>query len=178
MTKVREIWKEIDGYKERYKISSLGRVKSINPQNHREDLILLKPSLTTKGYYKVSLFNNGKEWQPSIHRLVAKAFIPNPENKPCVNHINGIKTDNRVENLEWCTHSENLRHAVDNGLKKGTPRKLTAEQVRLIKNISGMSLQKIANLFGVCPQMISKIKNGLNWSNIHTEPSSALNAKP
>jgi hypothetical protein len=71
-----------------------------------------------RGYYKVGLCSNNVMTQPRTNRLVAQAFIPNPENKPCVNHINGIKTDNRVENLEWCTYKENNTHAVLTGLRK------------------------------------------------------------
>ena len=72
------------------------------------------------GYLSVALLCNGKKKQHSVHRLVAKAFIPNPENKREVNHINGIKTDNRINNLEWNTRSENNKHAFVAGLKKGT----------------------------------------------------------
>lgn len=71
---------------------------------------------TRTGYELVHLRKNNKRKASTIHRLVALAFIPNPENKPCVNHINGIKIDNRIENLEWVTLSENMKHAVKNGL--------------------------------------------------------------
>jgi|LakMenEpi03Aug12_release.lakeMendotaPanAssembly.Ray.scaffolds.fasta_scaffold777394_2 hypothetical protein len=81
------------------------------------------------GLYKVIHF---KRKTCYVHRLVAKKYIPNPENKPCVNHINGIKDDNRVENLEWCTYKENTNHAIENGLFN--VRKLTLEQVEEIRN--------------------------------------------
>lgn len=71
-----------------------------------------------RGYLKVMLCDNGKRGIYALHRLMAETFIPNPEHKPCVNHINGIKADNRKDNLEWCTQSENILHAYRTGLKK------------------------------------------------------------
>lgn len=97
-----EIWKEIEGYEGLYQVSNLGRVK-------RDDYI--KPLLDGSGkYYQVSLWKNGKEKKALIHRLVAKAFLPNPENKPCVDHIDTITTNNNVSNLRWCTHKENMNN--------------------------------------------------------------------
>jgi hypothetical protein len=72
----------------------------------------------SKGYYSESLYKDGKAVTKKVHRLVAEAFIPNPDSKPCVNHIDGNKLNNSVDNLEWVTHSENMRHAFDTGLAK------------------------------------------------------------
>jgi hypothetical protein len=123
-----EIWKDIKGYEGYYQISNLGRVKSLaktifckNNRNKKVAEIILKPSISANGYPGVTLCT-GKYKRFSVHRLVAISFIPNPENKPTVNHINGVKYDNRVENLEWATYIENNRHAFDTGLtviKKG-----------------------------------------------------------
>lgn len=99
-----ERWKEIPGYEGIYYISDLGRVYSHYSQK------CLKPLTTHAGYHRVHLCKDGKTFNASIHRLVATAFIPNPESKPTVNHINEIKTDNRSENLEWATNSEQNIH--------------------------------------------------------------------
>lgn len=100
-----EQWKDVAGFEGRYSISSAGRVYSHINQK------CLKPILTKYGYYRVHLAQgNGAIATVAVHRLVAGAFIPNPENKPTVNHINEIKTDNRIDNLEWATSYEQNVH--------------------------------------------------------------------
>lgn len=102
----KEIWKDIKDYNGLYQISNLGRVKSLgNSATRKEKIRKLKTD--KKGYYIINLFKNGKTKNYRVHRLVAEAFIPNPENKPEIDHINTIRCDNRVENLRWVTPKEN-----------------------------------------------------------------------
>lgn len=112
-----EIWKDILGYEGIYQVSNLGNVKSLdrdyiagNGSIRHISEHFLKQSETQKGYLNVYLFNNGKRRTIPVHRLVAEAFIPNPDNKPQVDHINGDKKLNVVSNLRWATNEENCRN--------------------------------------------------------------------
>ena len=108
-----EIWKDIEGYEGKYKISNLGRVKSLKymHQNHENILKLIK---TQYGYYKIKLCAEGKVKTYLVHRLVAKTFIPNPNNYPCINHKDENKQNNYVDNLEWCTIAYNNAYGTHN----------------------------------------------------------------
>lgn len=126
------------------------------------------------GYKTVALFNNSKRKTCKVHRLVADTFIPNPLDKPHVNHKNGKKDDNYVNNLEWATESENTIHAHETGLVKkrlgsnvGTS-KLNEDSVAEIKKLlmQGNKQYKIAEQFGVSKQLISCIKKGEIWSHV------------
>jgi hypothetical protein len=135
-----EIWKKIDGF-ENYEVSNYGRVK------RNECIIIYSNGIITKykekyltleniKYYKrVTLCCNNKTKRFLIHRLIATIFIPNPENKPCVNHIDGNKSNNNISNLEWCTYSENERHSYDILGKINANRKLSDDAVKdILKN--------------------------------------------
>lgn len=113
-----ELWKDIAGFDGWYQVSSIGRVKRLKKVhcNHGKRNIvkrelILKQSLDHKGYFTVTISNGIEHKTQKVHRLVAKAFIPNPDNKPQVDHINRIRTDNRVENLRWATAKENSRNS-------------------------------------------------------------------
>lgn len=122
-----EIWKDVKGYEGHYTISNLGNLRS-----HKRNIInLMCPAPTNQGYLRVKLTTNGISTTLSMHRLVAEAFIDNPENKRCVNHINGIKDDNRLENLEWSTDSENIKHAFDILGRQNTMKKKVLQYDRL-----------------------------------------------
>lgn len=111
-----EIWKDIENYEGLYQVSNLGRVKSL-PRNTAH-LRIMTPRKDRGGYLYIGLTKNGINKSKKVHRLVAQAFIPNVDNKPTVNHKNGVKTDNNVENLEWATQKEQAQHAVKIGLWK------------------------------------------------------------
>ena len=104
-----EIWKDIDGYEGLYQVSNRGRVKALNfARSGKEGIV--KQQTNHNGYNVVYLSRNDERKKFSVHRLVALTFIPNIENKPCVDHINTIRDDNRVENLRWVTHKENCNN--------------------------------------------------------------------
>lgn len=111
---MKEVWKSIEGYEGLYEVSNLGRVKSL--QGKKGDNYILSPISNVDGYCVVGLRKKGIYKQFRIHRIVAKHFIPNPENKSTVNHIDGNKQNNCVSNLEWCTMRENIKHAYANRL--------------------------------------------------------------
>lgn len=105
-----EEWKTIEDYPN-YMVSNMGRVKAINWHRGNKEKEI-KPYTTYKGYLRLRLCKNGKAKQFQVHRLVAQAFIPNPENKPYIDHINTDRTDNRVENLRWVTNKENCNNPI------------------------------------------------------------------
>lgn len=105
---MKEIWQDVVGYEGLYKVSNLGRVKTLQKQvGRKESEKILKPSTVWTGYLRLGLRKEGKTKNTYVHRIVAQAFIPNKEHKPIINHKNGDRTDNRVTNLEWCTFGEN-----------------------------------------------------------------------
>lgn len=111
-----EVWKDVPDFEGHYQISNFGRVRSILTSQGTYRERLRKTYLDRNGYENVDLWKLNKQYKQLVHRLVAKAFIPNPENKPTVNHIDGIKHNNVLSNLEWVTQSENLVHAAETGL--------------------------------------------------------------
>lgn len=169
---MKEIYKDIIGYDGFYQVSNLGNVKRLNYRNSGKERSL-KNYLGCVGYYKVCLCKDGKVTTVNIHRLIAQMFIPNPDNKSQVNHINGIKSDNRLENLEWVTAKENIQHAHDTGLvntSKGEHRslsKLTEKQVLEIREIGKSKTQiELAKTYNVDQSLISYVLGNKIWKHI------------
>lgn len=154
-----ETWKEIPGFEGRYEVSNLGRVKSLPREvsNHTGKSMvkekILKQRADCKGYMRIDLNDNdGKHKYLGVHRLVAMAFIPNPENKPQINHIDGVKNHNFVENLEWVTNQENHDHAVLNGLYPNQ------HELRERKKKEILRGEKVKGLPGKKPKVVLQIE--------------------
>lgn len=174
-----EIWKDVVGYEGLYRVSSLGRVKSIKrlivdsiKRRTEYPEKILTPVIKHHDYGHVSLYDHKRRIKiKRIPRLVSIAFIPNPENKTQVNHINGIKSDNRASNLEWATPRENSLHAHRTGLAKARRgsncnfSKLTEKQVKHIKFTKGPLLE-MARKYNVSQGLISLIRNNKVWNHI------------
>lgn len=166
-----EIWKDIKGYEGKYQVSSLGRIKSLYRWNgkafySREHII--KSYINKNGYVYIALMKNNKNKNCRLHRLVAEAFIPNPENKLQINHIDGNKQNNRVDNLEWCTASENIQHAYDNNLNNNDKQKIKIAQYDMNGNLLNVyqSLIEASNKTGVHLSKISLcINNKYKYRN-------------
>lgn len=171
-----EIWKDCIGWEGLYMVSNLGNVKALaktvkysdgRVYNYKEKL--LKKSLSS-GYPTVHFYSlNGGRVTWLVHRLVAVNFIPNPNQKITVNHIDGVKTNNKVSNLEWATYQENNSHAINTGLHKGTPSKLESKLskvnkegvIDILKNyrkrVSGSDATFFSNKYGVTKTCIYNI---------------------
>lgn len=168
---MKEIWKDIEGYEELYQVSNLGRIKALRKRVHKiikgkecyplcREKILKISNHNRNGYLKINITKNNIPKTYEIHRLVAQAFIANQNNLPQVNHKNGIKTDNRVENLEWVTVSQNHKHAFENGLKKPTSKKVIqySKNNKFIKQWDSMT--EASKKMNICKTDISACARG------------------
>jgi len=175
----KEVWKPVDDYRGLYEVSNLGRVKSLPTESggmrgkRGRKGQLLKGGLGGRGYLHVTLRKAGIKKTVNIHCLVIKAFLPKKYKELEANHKNGIKTDNRLENLEWVTKSENQHHALKMGLKKILKGdacswvKLNEMQIHVIKHLFKinplLTCRQIARFFNVSSSLIQQIKCGKIW---------------
>lgn len=153
------MWKAIPYLKGHYEVNECGDVRRVGKSN------VLRHSVDRIGYHRVKVYLDGREFRTSVHRAVATAFIPNINNYPCVNHIDGDKSNNTVSNLEWCTHSQNCIHANRTGLRKHP---LTLDDVEAIRRTyvprkKGCTQYDLAKRFGVSQQTISDILLNKYW---------------
>ena len=176
---MKEKWKIIEGFP-KYLVSNKGRIKILSTLEDK------KVFVKDDGYIATTLVN-GKQSYKYVHRLVAEAFVKNKHNKPQVNHINGIKGDNRAENLEWVTPSENIRHAIDTGLlkykkkeeeikkskyskgEKISSSKLSPEEVieiRVLWEYREYKQTELADMFNVDPRTINHVITRRQWKHI------------
>ncbi len=171
-----EIWKPIPGWEGYYSVSNLGRVKrdAGSPKCPRDRIV--SPTLVPSGYHMIAPVRVGhKQRAIMVHRLVLEAFVgPPPTPRHEVNHINGAKTDNRVENLEWATRAENIAHAYATGLhgryigSAASAAKLTeADVAEILQLVAARAYRKdIAKRYGVSTKMIDEIVGGNHWTHV------------
>lgn len=181
---MKEIWKEIELYGRKYEVSNLGQVRTIYQELKRSDGVkytikpkILKQRLNKDGYLSVTVGSPNKRTAIKVHRIVATAFIPNPLNKNEVNHIDFNRANNRVDNLEWVTHQENVKHSVKNnydvirlsrtGIKNGRS-KLTDKDIIEIRKLydNGMTRMEIAKKFNRGWTTIDHIIKKETWKHI------------
>ena len=178
---MQEIWLPIPKFENEYAVSNTGIIKSIyrlvksGTSNYKPVKEKIKTQqLSANGYLSVNLFIKQKATKMLIHRAVALAFIPNPKNKPQVNHIDGNKLNNNVSNLEWSTGSENMIHAYKNNLQSplrgelASNSKLTENEVLKIRELykNGTIQKDIAIMFNIDRRLIGKIVHRQRWKHI------------
>ncbi len=168
-----EIWRRIVGFEGHYAVSNKQRVKSYKRKGVNGYSItgkILRPGKHPDGYARYTLCKDGKFFYVNRHRLMGVAFIPNPKNLPCINHIDNDPTNDELSNLEWCTLSHNTRHAYKTNRlskvgEKNSMCKLTADKVRYIFNYQG-DKNKLIKKYGIVRNTINDIKSGRRWSSV------------
>jgi len=177
MRNLEEKWKDIPGFEGYYEVSNYGRVRSwkgINQYSGKRKSPSIMKLRNRRGYMCVDILHQKKHHYFSVHRIVANVFVPNPKNKPEVNHIDGNKTNNSFKNFEWVTSSENQQHSFGLGLQDCSGEnngraKLTNKNVIRIKRLlkkGRLTHKQIAKPMGVSPATISDIKTGKSWRHI------------
>jgi hypothetical protein len=163
-----EEWRDIEGYEGMYQVSNFGRVKSFK----RKNVIIMKDCINNMGYCLVCLWvDKGNKKMKRVHRLVAQAFLPNPNGFPSVNHKDMNQINNRVDNLEWCDQTHNIRHAHKNrfintakGSRSGKSKLKENQVLKIVRLFENMNDKKIAEKYKVSSATIRSIRVGNTWS--------------
>ncbi len=180
---MKEIWKDIKGYEGKYQVSNFGRVKSLYQEymgGWRKQQLIVRPETILKspcnsdGYPLVGLSKNNKRKSFKVHRLVAQEFIPNLYNLPEINHKNGNKNDNSINNLEWCTPQENVIHGINilgNRRAYGIRQHLAKLNDDLVKKIKmefneGKTPYELSPIYNVNARTLYRIKNNETWKHV------------
>lgn len=191
-----EVWKEVKGFEDYYEVSDKGRVRRKKGKTIYKDgrlaefsQTILKQGKNSKGYLRVYLSVKSKKYTRSVHRIVAETFLENPENKKTVNHKDCDKTNNEVNNLEWMTNKENMRHAFKNGCyderdrntinnlgsykegRKGSENHaaiLNEQKVTEIRSLrkKGLKLKEIARIYNVSISVVSSVSKYRSWKHV------------
>lgn len=179
---MKEMWKGVVGFENYYQVSNIGRVRSLdrtiigkNNSTYKRKGRILKFKTDRDGYYALGLHSDGRIKHTTVHRLVAQAYIPNPENKNTVNHEDGDKTNNNVNNLSWMTMCENNQHAYRTGLKNNTgvhhPLSILSEKdvimIRLLYKTGIYSQRALSRIFKTSKSNISLIVLRQTWSRLY-----------
>lgn len=155
-----EVWKKVEGYNN-YEVSNMGNVRRLFPKGYH----YLKQIQKRDGYMRVVLCKNGQQKTFYVHRLVAKAFIPNPDNLPQVNHKNFIRNDNRVDNLEWCDNKYNTRYSQAKPIVGYNDKMVIAFEAIADVELIGLNASNVS----ACLSGRYKTSGGLQWKYITKE---------
>lgn len=176
------MWKDIVGYENHYQVNELGQIRTLKNSSLQKAGTILKSQINKKnGYVYQMVYKDGKQKLLRVHRVVANAFLPNPNNLPQVNHKNGNKNDNRVQNLEWCTQEQNMLHAFKIGLAKPSDKQKRAiaetnkakRKAVVFKQGSNVqvfeSISKASKETGLSISTISRYCRGIRAGNIYSK---------
>lgn len=172
MNEYYELWADVRGYEGVYQVSNTGKVRRMWRQQALNEI--MQKNKKGSEYKRVCLCIHGKKKEYSVHRLVAEAFIPNPNYYPQINHIDGKKGNNRADNLEWCSPKQNTQHAIKTGLRnyngdKNPFSRLTEDQVREIRKLyaeGNYTYKQLGEMFNIHFSTVGYIIQRIRWAHV------------